>query len=91
MKKKEKKKDGNDGGRTVEAGVVRTLEAKGAIHKHNDVPRFPERRRDRACGVNVYQLKRPLSRLDGKSLFQMRSRCVALASSLKFYLWCHNI
>ena len=57
--------DGNDGGRTVEAGAVRILEAKGAIHNHNDVPRFPERRRDRACGVDVYQLKRPLSRLDG--------------------------
>ena len=25
-------------GRTVDPGAVRMLEAKGAIHKHNDVP-----------------------------------------------------
>ena len=57
--------DGNDGGRTVEAGAVRMLEAKGAIHSHNNVPRFPGKRRDRVCSVDVYQLNRSLSRLDG--------------------------
>ena len=45
--------DGNDGGRTVEAGAVGVLEAKGAIHNHNDVPQFHERCRNRPCSVDV--------------------------------------
>ena len=52
--------DGNDGGRTVNAGAGRVLEAKGAIHKYNDVPRSPERCWNRACGVDMYQLNWPL-------------------------------
>ena len=52
--------DGEDGGRTLVTGVVWTLEAEGAIHEHNDATRSPERCRERARGVDVHQLHRPL-------------------------------
>ena len=53
--------DGEDGGRTLVAGVVGTLESRGAVYEHNDVlPQSPERCRERTRGVNVYQLHRPL-------------------------------
>ena len=46
--------------RTLVAGAVGTLEARGAVHERNDVPRSPERGQERARGVDVYQLHRPL-------------------------------
>ena len=52
--------DGDDGGRTLVTGTVWALEAGGAVHEHNDVPRSPERCRERARGVDVDQLHRPL-------------------------------
>ena len=53
--------DGEDGGRTLVAGYLGTLESRGAVHKHNNVlPHSPERCRERTRGVNVYQLHRPL-------------------------------
>ena len=51
---------GEDGGRTLVAGAVWTLEAGGVVHEHNDVPRSPERCRESAHSVDVYQLCRPL-------------------------------
>ena len=35
--------DGENGGRTLIAGAVWALEAGGAVHKHYDVSRSPER------------------------------------------------
>ena len=52
---------GEDGGRTLVAGVLGTLESRGAVHKHNDLlPHSPAKCRVRTRGVNVYQLHRPL-------------------------------
>ena len=45
--------DGEDGGRTLVAGAIWPLETGGAVHEHNDVPRSPERCRERARGVDV--------------------------------------
>ena len=53
--------DGEDGGRTLVAGVLGTLESRGAVHKNNDVlPHSPEICRERTRVVNVHQLHRPL-------------------------------
>ena len=52
--------DGENGGRTLIAGAVWALEAGGAVHKHYDVSRSPERCRERARGVNVDKLHRPV-------------------------------
>ena len=52
--------DGENGGRTLIAGAVWVLEVGGAVHKHYDVSRSPERCRERARGVNVDKLHRLL-------------------------------
>ena len=52
--------DGESGGRSLIAGAVWALEAGGAVHKHYDVSRSPERCRERARGVDVDKLHRPL-------------------------------
>ena len=49
--------DGEDGGGTLVVGAVWTLEARGAVHKHDEVPHAPERCQRRARGVDVYQLR----------------------------------
>ena len=41
--------DGEDGGRTLVVGAVWTLEARGAVHEHNDVPRSLEKCQERAA------------------------------------------
>ena len=50
--------DGEDGGRTLVAGAVWTLEAGCTVRKHDDVPRSPERCRERVRGVDVDQFHR---------------------------------
>ena len=52
--------NGENGGRSLIAGAVQALEAGGAIHKHYDVSRSPERYRERTSGVNADKLHRPL-------------------------------
>ena len=52
--------DGENGGRTLIAGVVWALEAGGDVHEHDYVPRSPERCRERARGVDVNKIHRPL-------------------------------
>ena len=52
--------DGENGGRILVADAIWALEAGGAIHEHDDVPRPPERCRERARGVDVNKLHRPL-------------------------------
>ena len=52
--------DGENGGHTLIAGVVWTLEAGGAVYEYDDVPRSPKRCRERARGVDMDKLHRPL-------------------------------
>ena len=52
--------DGKNGGRTRVTGAVGTLEVRGAVHKHYDVQRPPEKSRERTRGMDVYQFHRPL-------------------------------